>query len=229
MTAAKKVMLSWKGQQTGPFTVDEIRSKLAAGDVSLLHQVKYDGRWLTLEEFLSVRADQTQHNRLELGRQQHAQENAGREEFLQAQEIELREQHEQQLAEERAKQDRLQRRLDDLERQVDRQRQLTPMPPAQGFTQFAPQVPSHSPKRTSGLAIAALVMSLLNFVPGLNFVTWLLALIFGHVALSNIRNDSTLEGRGMAIAALVITYVLIGLGLAWGVFVAVGIARLPKY
>jgi hypothetical protein len=72
-------------------------------------------------------------------------------------------------------------------------------------------------------------MSLLNLVPGLNLVTWILALIFGHVALSNIKHDSTLEGRGMAIAALVITYALLGLGIAWGVLMAIGVARFPKY
>ena len=66
--------------------------------------------------------------------------------------------------------------------------------------------PSHSaseaPARTSGMAIAALVMGLCNFVPYLNFVTWILALVFGHVALSQMKRDPELGGRGMALAGL---------------------------
>jgi len=223
MNVSAKLMLSWKGQQTGPFTIEEIRSKLAAGEVSLMHQVQAHGRWVTLDEFLSDQGQQ---------RQEQQKQNAAREALLRSQETELRHQHEQQLAEERSKQDELQRRLDDLERQADRRREtLSPAQPLQGYIQgpIVGQAPSFTPRRASGLAIAALVMSLLNFVPGLNFVTWILALIFGHVALSNIKHDSTLEGRGMAIAGLVITYSLLGLGIAWGVLMALGVARFPKY
>src|SRR5205823_14978879 len=60
---------------------------------------------------------------------------------------------------------------------------------------------------TSGLAIASMVL-------GIVWVFWvgsLLAVIFGHVALSQIkRSVGTLGGRGMAIAGLVLGY----LGLA---------------
>lgn len=61
--------------------------------------------------------------------------------------------------------------------------------------------------RTSGLAIASMVLGIL-------WVYWIgsiLAVIFGHIALSQIRRDETVRGRGMAIAGVVLGYVGIGL------------------
>jgi hypothetical protein len=67
--------------------------------------------------------------------------------------------------------------------------------------------PLYQPVRTSGLAIASMVL-------GIVWIFWLgsiLAVIFGHVALSQIkRSMGALGGRGMAIAGLVLGY----LGLA---------------
>ena len=60
--------------------------------------------------------------------------------------------------------------------------------------------------RTSGLAIASMVL-------GIVWVYWIgsiLAVIFGHVSLSQISKDETLRGRGMAIAGLVLGYVGVG-------------------
>jgi hypothetical protein len=56
--------------------------------------------------------------------------------------------------------------------------------------------------RTSGFAIASFVLSLV-------WLLWLgsaLAVIFGHIALSQMRRDTSLGGRGLAIAGLVIGY-----------------------
>ena len=66
--------------------------------------------------------------------------------------------------------------------------------------------------RTSGLGIASLVL-------GIIWLFWLgsaLAVIFGHIALSQIRKDSSISGRGMAIAGVTlgwigIAFLLIGL------------------
>ena len=72
--------------------------------------------------------------------------------------------------------------------------------------------------RTSGLAIASLVL-------GIVWVFWLgsiLAVIFGHIALSQIkRSMGVLTGRGMAIAGLVLGYV--GLAVLVAVIVAAAI------
>ena len=65
--------------------------------------------------------------------------------------------------------------------------------------------PSAAP--TSGLAIASMVL-------GIVWVYWIgsiLALIFGYVALSQMKKSSTpIRGRGMAIAGVVLGWVEIG-------------------
>jgi len=51
-------------------------------------------------------------------------------------------------------------------------------------------------ERTSGLAIAALIMGILGIS--------LLAIIFGAIAMSQTSKDPNLKGRGMAVAGLVL-------------------------
>src|SRR4051794_8709584 len=61
-------------------------------------------------------------------------------------------------------------------------------------------------QRTSGLAIASMVL-------GIVWIYWIgsiLAVIFGHIAISQTRKDATLRGRGMAIAGVVLGYVGLG-------------------
>lgn len=66
----------------------------------------------------------------------------------------------------------------------------------------APSAPVPPPE-TSGKAIVSLVFGLLFFVP-LAFVA---AIVFGHIALSEIkRSAGRLKGEGMAIAGLVLGY-----------------------
>ena len=64
------------------------------------------------------------------------------------------------------------------------------------------------PVRTSGLAIASLVLALalgpFGFIP---------AVICGHLALRKIEKDMSLRGRGLAIAGLIIGYSIFGLTL----------------
>lgn len=56
------------------------------------------------------------------------------------------------------------------------------------------------------MAIAAMVLGIL----WLFWIGSILAVIFGHIAMSRIKHDRTLGGRGMAVAGLVLGY--IGLG-----------------
>src|SRR5262245_22841380 len=62
-------------------------------------------------------------------------------------------------------------------------------------------------RRMNGLAIAAMVL-------GIVWVYWIgsiLAVIFGHVALSQIRkSNGTMGGRGMAIAGVVLGWIGVG-------------------
>jgi type IV pilus assembly protein PilA len=58
--------------------------------------------------------------------------------------------------------------------------------------------------RTSGKAIASLVCGLLIFIP----MAFVAAIIFGHLALSEIRKSAgRLKGEGLAMAGLVLGYV----------------------
>jgi type IV pilus assembly protein PilA len=59
------------------------------------------------------------------------------------------------------------------------------------------------PAETSGKAIASLVCGLLFFIP----LAFIAAIIFGHIALSEIRKSAgRLKGDGLAIAGLVLGY-----------------------
>jgi hypothetical protein len=85
------------------------------------------------------------------------------------------------------------------------------MPPT---TQMPPQyVPygqpgGYAPTRTNGLAIASMVLGIICFY----WITSILAVIFGHIALSQIkRSNGTQTGRGMAIAGLVLGYIWLAL------------------
>lgn len=63
-------------------------------------------------------------------------------------------------------------------------------------------------RSTNGLAIASMVLGIL-------WIYWLgsiLAVIFGHVALSQIRQNPHQGGRGMAIAGVVLGWVGVGFG-----------------
>lgn len=79
----------------------------------------------------------------------------------------------------------------------------------------------NQPHRTSGIAIASLVCSLLAITVGwvswwLFFLLLFMTLVFGHSALSYI-NASGIGGRGLAIAGIVIGYVAMALGAVLGV------------
>ncbi|MGZ4611582.1 MAG: DUF4190 domain-containing protein [Kineosporiaceae bacterium] len=72
-------------------------------------------------------------------------------------------------------------------------------PPYQGY--------AYPPRRTSGFAIASFVLSLV-------WMFWLgsvLAVVFGHIALTEMRRDPGVGGRGLAIAGLVIGYAALAL------------------
>ena len=49
---APEYLLLWKGRQSGPFTGPVIREKLDSGEISRMHQVSFNGKWMVLDEFL---------------------------------------------------------------------------------------------------------------------------------------------------------------------------------
>src|SRR5690606_17890342 len=75
-----------------------------------------------------------------------------------------------------------------------------------------PQYPAYPPPApTNGLAIASLVLGIAGITVGwfLIGIPSILAVVFGHVALSTIRRTGQ-QGRGMAIAGLVTGYIVVG-------------------
>ena len=61
------------------------------------------------------------------------------------------------------------------------------------------------PTRTSGLAIASLVLSLV--IP----IGCIPAIVCGHIALRKIEKNAMIQGRALALAGLIIGYVILGL------------------
>ena len=72
--------------------------------------------------------------------------------------------------------------------------------------------PQAQPKGgTNGWAIASLVTGIVGFFP--------LALIFGYVALSQIKKDPSIGGRGFAVAGVVLGWIQVGLVLVLILFI----------
>lgn len=68
-----------------------------------------------------------------------------------------------------------------------------------------PRAAAEPARETSAFAVASLIFGIVGFIIGLG---WLLALIFGYIALSQInRSAGRLKGRGMALAGVVLGWV----------------------
>ena len=91
------------------------------------------------------------------------------------------------------------------------------------------KVTSAGRRRLSPLAVASLTMAACNFIPYVNFGAWLLSLIFGHLALAQMKRDESLEGRGLAIAGLVITYFVVLMALTFIILMLASGQPLPFF
>jgi hypothetical protein len=197
--------LQWRGTPKGPWTLAYIQQALQSGDIHSLYQIQTDKGWLPLRDFLNNLPQPALKPPPPTAEQQAA---AAR---LDA-ELQLRDEYESkfqalenQIAEERRR------------RREQAATPVQPPPPPQWVFQppSQPQAPYNAAPtgRTSGLAVASFILSLLFFVPLANIITWILSLVFGHMSLSHMKQDPLLRGRGLAVAALVISYVLMGLGI----------------
>jgi hypothetical protein len=87
--------------------------------------------------------------------------------------------------------------------------------------------PPQEVKRTSGMAVAALVMGILGFIFGLPAV---LAIIFGGIALSETGKNPNIGGRGMAVAGLILGIIVLVGGLLTLVLVVIlAVISVPVY
>jgi len=78
-----------------------------------------------------------------------------------------------------------------------------------------PPVPPVAPvsRKTSGLAIAALVCGVLSLLGGVVLIIpLLLAVILGHIAVVRCDRDPSLGGKGLGLAGLIMGYVSIVIG-----------------
>jgi len=80
------------------------------------------------------------------------------------------------------------------------------------MSQVSPPVVLPPPRQTSGLAVASLILSIVSLpltcgCCGTGLVAAVLAIVFGHVAISQIRrSEGRLNGKGLAVAGLVVGY-----------------------
>jgi Domain of unknown function (DUF4190) len=98
-------------------------------------------------------------------------------------------------------------------------------PPPWQLPPWAYYPPPRPPARTSGLAVASLVLGIVGLVLWwLTFgVAALLAVVFGHVGLSQTRRGDR-GGRGMAVAGLSMGYVGLAAALVFVIVLAVAAA-----
>jgi uncharacterized protein DUF4190 len=95
-------------------------------------------------------------------------------------------------------------------------------PPAYGYAppsypMYGQPVAAPMPTKTSGWAIASLICSIVGVS--------LLGVIFGHIALNEIKkSNGMVEGHGLALAGVIIGYVGLGIGLCVCAIYGIGIA-----
>ena len=77
-----------------------------------------------------------------------------------------------------------------------------PLAPPPGYVPFAQDSPGGG-QRTNGLAVASLVLGIVGIILCVLFIPWILAIIFGSIAIKQCNNDPTYTGKGLAIAGLV--------------------------
>ena len=53
MGTQESFLLRWRGRQEGPYALKVIQRKLAAGEIGLLHEVLFKGRWRALRDYLA--------------------------------------------------------------------------------------------------------------------------------------------------------------------------------
>jgi hypothetical protein len=89
--------------------------------------------------------------------------------------------------------------------------------PAQAQVQPCPTVVVPA-RKTNGMAIASLVTGIAGFFTG---ITSILAIIFGAVALNQIKKDPSQDGKGMAIAGIILGSIVLFLAILAIIFIII--------
>jgi len=48
-------LVRWRGRQEGPYAGPVIEAKLASNEIGLLHEIYYEGKWITIREYIANR------------------------------------------------------------------------------------------------------------------------------------------------------------------------------
>jgi Domain of unknown function (DUF4190) len=100
-------------------------------------------------------------------------------------------------------------------------------PPAYPYAPYPSPYGYGAPRTTNSLAVASMVTSIVGaatlFCWGLGGIVGLVGAILGHVARRKIRNSGE-AGDGMALAGIIVGWIVLGLGIAGAVLLSVAIA-----
>jgi len=53
--AGAHFLVRWRGRQDGPYSAAVIEVKLAANEIGLLHEIFYNGKWVTIRDYVAER------------------------------------------------------------------------------------------------------------------------------------------------------------------------------
>jgi hypothetical protein len=179
--------LSWQGDVTGPHSIEEIRGMLKRGKIHSLYKIKVGKEWVLLRDRLA------EIDRMNRARPAVATVKVSSSGWL-AESSPISAQAPPPLGHGFLSPGSSSDQSDT--------RKLEFLPPEEDADM------GHDP--ADGLAMASFVLSLCFFIPILNGITQLLALIFAHLALAQMGPRYQGRSRSLASAALWITYVQIG-------------------
>ena len=184
MDTEEQFYISWRGNVTGPFSLEQIETRLRQRSINSLSRIQIGGEWVLLRDALA----QLRHKEPE---PQPLADPAPIRELEPARAIE-----------------------DSLDKEVpERDLPVDSAGVAGGLDLLESEGDSHGEGRRLG--ITSFILSFLFFVPVLNVVTILLALVFGHIALRGVLGSVAARERPLAWMGVWSSYVYAGLLLAF--------------
>lgn len=76
-----------------------------------------------------------------------------------------------------------------------------------GLSKSNVQAIGHVATKTNVMAFTAMVLAILGFFTGITFIP---AIVCGHIGLSQYKKDPSIGGEGLAKAALIMSYIVVG-------------------
>lgn len=95
---------------------------------------------------------------------------------------------------------------------------MTQFDPPQSYLDQYQSEHEQAQRKTSGMAITALVLSILGIIPCCGAITAVIGTVLGLIGVGTIRSDSPVKGRGLAFAAIIIGIIFIVVQVAGGMW-----------